>query len=95
MEQNEQLRDELLLALDSLSWFEELGEVYNANRARAKVKELRKYMDAPTTDVITTGVCPVCGLDLSAFPHTEEECLEWFMADYRDADQTRADLLQF
>lgn len=44
MEPNEQLRDELLLALDSLSWFEELGEVYNASRARAKVKELRKCL---------------------------------------------------
>jgi len=91
MEPNEQLRDELLLALDSLSWFEELGEVYNASRARAKVKELRKCLDALTTD----GVCPVCGLDLTAFPHSEQECMEWFVEDYRDADQTRADLLQF
>ena len=95
MEPNEQLCDELLLALDSLSWFEELGEVYNASRARAKVKELRKCLDAPTTNVITTGVCPVCGLDLTAFPHTEQECMEWFLEDYRDADETRADLWQF
>jgi len=42
----------------------------NEQLRRAKVKELRKCLDALTTD----GVCPVCGLDLSAFPHSEREC---------------------
>lgn len=50
-----------------------------------------KYADKPTN----VSVCPVCGMDLSAFPHTEQECAEWFAEDYRDADETRADLWQF
>ncbi len=50
-----------------------------------------KYADKPTS----IPVCPVCGLDLSTFPHTEEECLEWFAQDYLDEYQTRMDLLQF
>jgi len=45
--------------------------------------------------VIHAGRCPVCGLDLTEHPHSEAQCAEWFAEDYRDADETRADLWQF
>lgn len=41
------------------------------------------------------GRCPICGIDLTAHPHSEAQCAEWFAEDYRDADETRADLWQF
>mgnify|MGYP001457178988 CR=1 FL=1 len=46
-------------------------------------------------DVIPAGRCPVCGSDLTEHPHSEAQCAEWFAEDYRDADETRADLWQF
>ncbi len=44
---------------------------------------------------IPAGKCQVCGLSLAEHPHSERECMEWYAEDYRDADETRADLWQF
>jgi len=64
---------------------------------RMKIRELQKRIETITSykNSKPIPVCPVCGLNLNSFPHSEQECMEWFMADYRDADETRADLLQF
>ena len=50
-------------------------------------------VDAP--EFVPAGTCPICGLDLTEHPHSKAQCAEWFAEDYRDADQTRADLWQF
>jgi len=57
--------------------------------------EPNKQLRDENKSTTITRVCPVCGLDLTAFPHTEEECMEWFAQDYLDEYQTRMDLLQF
>lgn len=51
------------------------------------------FVDAP--EFVPAGKCPVCGLDLTEHPHSDAECMAWFAEDYRDAAETRADLLSF
>jgi len=72
---------------------------------RARIDELARQARQQETQpappasswksAIAAGRCPICGLDLAEFPHSEQECAEWFAEDYRDADETRADLWQF
>jgi len=73
---------------------------------RARIDELARQQEqetqpcgappaGPWQSAIAAGRCPICGLILAEFPHSEQECAEWFAEDYRDADETRADLWQF
>jgi len=62
-----------------------------------KIRELQKRIETITSykNSKPIPVCPVCGLNLNSFPHSEQECMEWYAEDYADQDQTIQDLLSF
>ncbi len=101
--ERQQLEDTLALLRNSLRMMEDEPDLAaEYAEVRRQVRLIEATLEG-TPDVqrcledepVAAGTCPVCGLDLTMFPHDEETCREWFLEDYRDADETRADLWQF
>lgn len=92
------LRDTLDVLRNSLRMMEDEPDLAaECAEVRASIRSIEEHLSrtAEAERVIPAGRCPICGLSLTEHPHSEAECAEWFAEDYRDAEQTRADLWQF
>lgn len=92
------LEDTITFLRNSIYFFGDDPDAADAvQHCRERIAEVERElsMSREAERIIPASRCPICGLDLTEHPHSEAQCAEWFAEDYRDADETRADLWQF